>query len=451
MPNTFAITRNRREFLRDAFCGFGSLALASMLHGEQARSGRIRSPPKPPHCRRKAKSVIFLFMAGGPSHLETFDPKPLLNKLDGQKRPGGVRRGEVSVRRQRRQAARHQAHVSASTARAASKSPTCFRTRPSASTTSRSSAPATATWWSTRPRSIELFSGRIVPGFPSMGSWVVYGLGSESRVAAGLRRDARSRRRARSGPADVHATAFCRRSISRRMFRPGAKPVRNLDLPPGVSLRQRRKTVELIRELNEADADAGRRRVRRPHRAPTIWPSRCRPKRRRSSTCPARRRKRSTCTASASEPTDDYGRRCLLARRLVEQGVRFAVRRLRRRARQHAVGRPRRHRREPPAHGRARPTSRSRPAQRSEAARPARFDAGALGRRVRPLARSARRQGPRPPQPRLHDVAGRRRHQGRPGRRRHRRHRPASRREAATTSATSTPRSCTSSASTKTN
>ena len=59
-------------------------------------------------------------------------------------------------------------------------------------------------------------------------------------------------------------------------------------------------------------------------------------------------------------------------------------------------------------------------------------------------------QGARPPQPRLHDVAGRRRHQGRPGRRRHRRHRPAGRREAATTSATSTPRSCTSSASTRT-
>ena len=49
----------------------------------------IRSRPKPPHNpdRAKAKAVIFVYMAGGPSHLETFDPKPLLNKLDGQKRP----------------------------------------------------------------------------------------------------------------------------------------------------------------------------------------------------------------------------------------------------------------------------------------------------------------------------------------------------------------------------
>src|SRR6266540_4171935 len=70
-------TRNRREFLTDAFCGFGSLAFAALLQGEQARIAPVG----------KAKSVIFLFMAGGPSHLETFDPKPLLNRLNGQPKP----------------------------------------------------------------------------------------------------------------------------------------------------------------------------------------------------------------------------------------------------------------------------------------------------------------------------------------------------------------------------
>src|SRR5438046_7614648 len=83
-------TRNRREFLCDSFCGFGSLAFAAMLQQEQARAN-TRNPlaPKPPQSPEtaKAKSVIFLFMAGGPSHLETFDPKPLLNKLNGQARP----------------------------------------------------------------------------------------------------------------------------------------------------------------------------------------------------------------------------------------------------------------------------------------------------------------------------------------------------------------------------
>src|ERR1044071_6588791 len=71
-------TRSRREFLTDAFCGFGSLAFAAMLDQDRARADTRNA---------KAKSVIFLFMAGGPSHLETFDPKPLLNKLNGQPRP----------------------------------------------------------------------------------------------------------------------------------------------------------------------------------------------------------------------------------------------------------------------------------------------------------------------------------------------------------------------------
>ena len=82
--------RNRREFLTDCFCGVGSLAFASMMAQDYARAASYNPlAPKPPSSPEsaKAKSLIFLFMAGGPSHLETFDPKPLLNKLDGQKRP----------------------------------------------------------------------------------------------------------------------------------------------------------------------------------------------------------------------------------------------------------------------------------------------------------------------------------------------------------------------------
>src|SRR5262245_59674156 len=85
MAEHYRITRDRREFLTDAFCGFGALAYGAMT----ASADTIRNPlgPKPSHIPAKAKSVIFLFMAGGPSHMETFDPKPLLNQLNGQKRP----------------------------------------------------------------------------------------------------------------------------------------------------------------------------------------------------------------------------------------------------------------------------------------------------------------------------------------------------------------------------
>src|SRR5579863_8269440 len=83
MPEHIRLTRNRREFLTDAFCGFGTLAVASMLRAANINPLAAKNPPKP----AQAKAVIFVFMAGGPSHLETFDPKPLLNQLNGQKRP----------------------------------------------------------------------------------------------------------------------------------------------------------------------------------------------------------------------------------------------------------------------------------------------------------------------------------------------------------------------------
>src|SRR5262249_16153110 len=83
MPEHVRFTRNRREFLTHPFCGFGSLAFAQLCHAAAHNPLAAKAPEHP----AKAKSVIFLFMAGGPSHVETFDPKPLLNKLDGQKRP----------------------------------------------------------------------------------------------------------------------------------------------------------------------------------------------------------------------------------------------------------------------------------------------------------------------------------------------------------------------------
>ncbi len=79
---------DRRRFWQESCCGLSGLALASLLH-DSLRAADATSPlsPKPSHFEAKAKSVIFLFMAGGPSHIETFDPKPLLNELHGQPRP----------------------------------------------------------------------------------------------------------------------------------------------------------------------------------------------------------------------------------------------------------------------------------------------------------------------------------------------------------------------------
>src|SRR5947207_5819215 len=81
----------RRDFLMRAGAGFGGLALSYLLaqenaHAAEAATGNPLSP-RPPHFPAKAKAVIFLFMEGGPSHLDTFDPKPELTRLNGQRLP----------------------------------------------------------------------------------------------------------------------------------------------------------------------------------------------------------------------------------------------------------------------------------------------------------------------------------------------------------------------------
>src|SRR5262249_54859679 len=100
-PDTIPTTR--RQFLRSAGGGFGLIALASLLAEDRLlaaedETGQVNPlAPKLPHFEAKAKRVIFLFMSGGPSHLETFDPKPELQRLHGQKLPASF--GPVKTRR----------------------------------------------------------------------------------------------------------------------------------------------------------------------------------------------------------------------------------------------------------------------------------------------------------------------------------------------------------------
>src|SRR5437764_10167865 len=166
-------TQTRRDWLREAFCGFGSLAYASLLHGDLS-ANPLR--PKPPHLPgARARSVIFLFMAGGPSHLDTFDPKPLLNKLDGQPRPsafGDARYQFISrdarllgSRRRFKKHGRSGIEVSDLFPHTARCIDDLAVVRSCRGDKVVHSAPQ-----------YELSSGRTVPGFPSTASWVVYGL-----------------------------------------------------------------------------------------------------------------------------------------------------------------------------------------------------------------------------------------------------------------------------------
>lgn len=313
----------RRAFLRDAFCGFGSLALASLLSGEQAR-GASGNPlaARPSPRQAKAKAVIFLFMAGGPSHLETFDPKPLLNTLNGEKKPAEF--GEAKY-----QFVRPNARLLGSKR--------TFRKHGQSGIEVSDLFPHTAQCIDDiavirschgdkvvhSAAQYELFSGRTVPGFPSMGSWSVYGLGSESESlpAYVVMPDPDG---ALEAGQPMYSNGFLPAAYQPTLFRAGATPVRNLDLPPGVSLDRRQKTVELIRRLNEASLPAGDNELaariaaydlafRMQLEAPPVFD--------------LSRETQATLDlyGIGREPTDDYGRRCLLARRLAERGVRFTV------------------------------------------------------------------------------------------------------------------------------
>src|SRR5690242_7831878 len=99
-PENPLLSLTRRHFFRDCGVGLGSMALASLMNegragaAESARSAVEPLAPRAPHFPAKAKSVIFLFMAGGPSQLELFDNKPKLNELSGKPVPESLLKGK---------------------------------------------------------------------------------------------------------------------------------------------------------------------------------------------------------------------------------------------------------------------------------------------------------------------------------------------------------------------
>ena len=314
---------SRRRFLRDSFCGFGTLALASMLQQERVRAA-VTNPlaAKPSHFPAKATSVIFLFMSGGPSQVETFDPKPLLNKLSGQPRPQEfrgakyqqIKPGAKLLGVKRRFAPAGQCGVEVSdlfpyTARhiddiAVLRS--CYGDKVVHSAAQ-----------------YELFSGRTVPGFPSMGAWTVFGLGSESDSLPSyiVLPDPDG---ALEAGQPMYGQGFLPATYQPTMLRPGPTPVRNLDLPTTVASDQRQQTVDFIRQLNALNLDPGDDELnarisaydlafKMQTEAPEVFD------------ISAETQETLDLYGVGREPTDDYGRRCLLSRRLVERGVRFVV------------------------------------------------------------------------------------------------------------------------------
>jgi len=169
----------------------------------------------------------------------------------------------------------------------------------------------------------QLMTGRILPGFPNMGSWVAYGLGteSESLPAYCVLPDPKG---ALEAGQPMYTQGFLPAVYQPTMLRPGARPVLNLDLPEGITTPQRRRTLDLLRGLNEAEMKPGDAELeariaaydlafKMQTEAPEAFDI--------AKESDAMRE----LYGIGKKETDDYGRRCLLARRLVERGVRFVT------------------------------------------------------------------------------------------------------------------------------
>jgi hypothetical protein len=332
-PNGLTTQRtSRRQFLSRAGGGFGLLALASLLDREgllaassPASSGsHLANPlaPKSPHFAPRARSVIFLFMSGGPSHVDLFDPKPELIRLAGQPIPESF-----GTFKTRRNVAKNKLLPPLRP----------FRKHGQSGIEVSDLLPHLAGCMDdvcvlrgchgdsvTHPESVYLMNtGSILMGRASLGAWAAYGLGTENQnlPAFVVLPDPAGWVK---GGAPAWGNGYLPATYQGTLLRGGDSPILDLKTPPGVSADQQRATVDFINRLNrqalprgEENSDLAARiaayelAFRMQSHAPEVVDV----------------AKESEATRKLygldRKTTAEFGTRCLRARRLVEAGVRF--------------------------------------------------------------------------------------------------------------------------------
>jgi hypothetical protein len=317
---------SRRDFLLRAGGGFGALALADLLTRDNALPAAEASTenslaPRPPHFRAKAKAVIFLFMEGGPSHLDTFDPKPELTRLHGHRLPPSFGRvitpmgtgGNtlMASRRTFRKCGRGRIDMS--------------DWLPHLATCADDLAVVRSCWADALNHVggvCQMNTGVILAGKPSLGAWVLYGLGSASQNLPGfvVMSDAGEP----LGGARQWGTGFMPATYQGTMFRGGGQPILNLKPPAGGDERGQRAKLDLIQALN-----AHHRQARREDSELAARVAAYELAFRMQAAAP----EAVDLSRESARTKEEYGlnrkecasfaHRCLLARRLVERGVRF--------------------------------------------------------------------------------------------------------------------------------
>ncbi len=319
---------SRRDLLARSWNGIGGWALAGLLADDSAAGATVQDPmaPRPQHLPRKAKHCIFLFMAGGVSQMDSFDYKPALAKYAGKQLPrlSGVP-GEIDgfLRTPHRvvpglwdfkQHGQSGQWVSSLFPKIA-ESVDDLAFIHGIKVDDNNHGPAT----------FHLNTGSIAPGSASVGSWVLYGLGTPNQNLPGyvVIQDPRG---APCNGADNWSSGFLPASYQGTQFRAVGSPILHLDRPAGLSRERQREEFDMLRWLNERHADnrpgaselearigayelAFRMQAEAPAAVDLSGESAATKK----------------LYGLDAPMTDGFGRQCLLARRMVEKGVRFTM------------------------------------------------------------------------------------------------------------------------------
>jgi Protein of unknown function (DUF1501) len=322
--------RTRREFLWETGAGFGAVALAGLLGDDffakqsVAADGvtQFANPlaPKKPHFPAKAKSVIFIFCYGGPSHVDTFDYKPKLYPLDGKTIPvktfgRGGHKSEgrvVGPKWQFQQHGQCGKYVSDVFPHIAScVDDIAFLHSMYAESPIHGSA------------MLMMNAGRILSGHPALGSWVTYGLGSENDNFPGFVVMLDKTGGPISGPKNW-SSGYMPAAYQGVVIRADGTPIHNLALPEGMTREAQRELLDRLREKNEqhlaARADNSELSARIASYEMAFKMQQHAPE---AVDFKQETKKTLEMYGVGEKETDDFGRKCLLARRLVERGVRF--------------------------------------------------------------------------------------------------------------------------------
>jgi hypothetical protein len=254
-PYEESILQSRRNFLATSASGIGTLALASLLRddGLLASEADAANPlaPKPAHFAPKAKACICFYLEGAPSQLDLWDPKPKLNELNGQKLPDSMTK---NVRF---------AFIQKDGARLMG-SPRKFTKHGQCGMELSDFLPHLGSCaddiclirsmhseaFNHHPGQLMMNTGVPTFGRPSMGSWINYGLGNESNNLPGY--VVLTAGRGTSGGATSWGSGFLPTTYAGTLFRNQGEPVLNLNNPAGLTDEMQRKTIEALQDLNRA-------------------------------------------------------------------------------------------------------------------------------------------------------------------------------------------------------